>query len=198
MNRGLLARIALVCVLANVGGGACMGGCCESAEEARYGATYESARRHEIDAFEFERPIAEVWPELLNLLSEAGYPLDQKTPVEGRTLETPFKPALGPGEYRFLVRVNRIDQKRYRIALDKQYRHYDDGSAALELEKHEADTDRTHVLWSLIERTEPARFSELQKRVSGKAERAGATGRGCDRGCAACASLVPDPPPAKR
>jgi hypothetical protein len=50
------------------------------------------------------------------------------------------------------------------------------------------------IPWTLIQRVEPQRAQEIESRATASAERAGATGRGCDRGCAACASLVPAPP----
>jgi hypothetical protein len=195
VNRWLLGRIALVCALLNVGGGACAGGCCQSEEVARYQRAQAVAEMNAVDTFEFRRPLAEVWPELVGVLKENGYTLDQSTPVEGRTLETAFKAWTGTagGEYRFLVRVTRVDTSRWRLSLEKQYRALVDGSAVLEIEGHDvAGNERTSIGWALIERTEPARAAEIQKRITEKAERAGASGRGCDRGCAACASLIPE------
>ena len=43
--------------------------------------SYENTVDREASAFEYERPIGEVWPEILALLDEHGFPLDQKEPV---------------------------------------------------------------------------------------------------------------------
>jgi hypothetical protein len=191
-GRVLLLRLALICGIANLGGGACAGGCCTSEETARYGRTSRDARRQELEAFVFRRPIGEVWPELIGVLAEHGYALSVAEPVEGRTLETSFKPAI-VGEYRMLVRVNRLDGARYRLSVEKQYRHLGDAGVELSIESHDVDNERVDMLWSLIERVEPERAIEMTQRVQEKAERAAAVGRGCDRGCAACTAIVSAP-----
>ncbi len=191
MKGSVLVRLVAVCVALNLGGGACMGGCCESAEVSQYEGTQRKARQHEIETFEYRRPLAELWPELVGILREHGYELSEKSPVEGKTLETTFKPA-SLGEYRFLVRVIPIEGARYRVTFDKQFRHTDaDGGTTVEIEdKNAGEAEATQIAWTLAQRVEPARMLDAEKSVKGKAERAGAVGRGCDRGCATCGALV--------
>ncbi|HEY8078867.1 MAG TPA: hypothetical protein VIF62_32265 [Labilithrix sp.] len=193
--RSFLVRVAGVCIAVVLSTGACAGGCCESAEVANYEHAERSAKLHEMDTYVYERPIAEAWPDIASVLAEFGYTLAEKTPVEGRTLETSFKPA-SYGEYRMLVRVARLDAKRWRINFDRQYKSTDaDGGTHVEIEaKNAGDMEAVEIAWRVAERVEPARALEMDKRVKAKAERAGAAGRGCDKGCAMCASLVPDPP----
>jgi len=192
----ILFRVVAVCALLNLGGGACMGGCCGSAEVGNYESASRNARMHELETWVYERPIAEVWPVVVSVLAESGYELAEKDPAEGKTLETSFKPA-HPGEYRILVNVVRLDAKRYRVLFDRQYRHKDeDGGVTLTVEaKNAGEMEAVELAWRVAERAEPARALEAQSRVKAKAERAGAVGRGCDRGCAACGNMVPVPPP---
>lgn len=184
-----------MCAAVVLSTGACAGGCCGSAEVANYEQAERSAKLHEMETYVYERPIAEAWPEIVAVLGEFGYTLAEKTPVEGRTLETSFKTAY-PGEYRILVRVTRLDAKRWRLNFDRQFRSTEaDGGASLTIEAKDAgEMEATEIAWRVVERVEPARALEMEKRVKSKAERAGAAGRGCDKGCAMCASLVPDAP----
>lgn len=126
--------------------------------------SYENSVDREVTAFEYKRPIREVWPELLALLDEHGFPLDEKEPVEGRTLFTARKPTY-PGAYRVLVRVNRINAKRFRVSFQKQYLHVeDDGQEKKSIEpSNSADHEAHDLEWQLAERAEPERFAELQR-----------------------------------
>lgn len=119
---------------------------------------YENRFHREMDAFEFERPIEEVWPELVQVLGEDGYVLGQKTPVEDRTLETSLK-AESYGGYRVLVRVIRRDQKRYRIQLQRQYEH--EGKKSIE-PWNVSGTPMDRLTGTLIERTEPERAAQIK------------------------------------
>lgn len=95
------SRIFLVFILAS------LSACYDPVERS-----YENTVDREASAFEYRRPIREVWPELRALLDEHGFPLDAKEPVEGKTLLTARKPTY-PGEYRIMVRINRVDAKRF-------------------------------------------------------------------------------------
>ena len=126
--------------------------------------SYENSVDREVSAFEYKRPLREVWPELLALLDEHGFPLDQKEPVEGQTLFTARKPAM-VGDYRVMVRVNRINAKRFRVSFHKQYLHVeDDGQEKKSIEPSDSADHEAHDLeWQLAERVEPERFAELQR-----------------------------------
>ena len=119
---------------------------------------YENRLHRELDAFEFERPIEEVWPELIQVLSEDGYVLDQKTPVEDRTLETSLK-ADPYGGYRVLIRVIRRNPQRYRIQLERQYEH--NGQKSIE-EWNVSGTPTDRLKGTLIERTESERAARIK------------------------------------
>ena len=125
---------------------------------------YENSVDREATAFEYRRPLHEVWPELLALLDEHGFPLDQKEPVEGKTLFTARKPA-SVGDYRVMVRVNRLNAKRYRVSFRKQYiSQEDNGTEKMSVEPpNSADREAHELEWQLAERVEPERFAELQR-----------------------------------
>jgi hypothetical protein len=132
--------------------------------------SYENTVDREASAFEYRRPIREVWPELLALLDEHGFPLDAKEPVEGKTLLTARKPTY-PGEYRIMVRINRVDAKRFRVSIHKQYIHLEDGGEHTSIEPtNSADHEAHDIEWQLVERAEPARFAEIQRRARDAAQ----------------------------
>jgi hypothetical protein len=125
--------------------------------------SYENAVDREASAFEYRRPIREVWPELVALLDDHGFPLDAKEPIEGKTLLTARKPAMA-GEYRIMVRVNRLSAKRYRVSFHKQFIAQEDGGERTSIEPaNSADREAHDLEWQLIERAEPERFAELQR-----------------------------------
>jgi hypothetical protein len=126
---------------------------------------YENRLHRELDAFEFERPIEEVWPELIQVLAEDGYVLDQKTPVEGRTLATELKPD-AHGGYRVLVRVIRRNQQRYRIQLERQYEH--NGQKTIE-DWNVMGTPTDRLEGALVERTEPERAAQIKEDLLSRA-----------------------------
>jgi hypothetical protein len=127
--------------------------------------SYENTVDREVSGFEYRRPIREVWPELLVLLAEHGFPLDAKEPVEGRTLFTARKTAY-PGEYRVMVRINRIDARRFRVSILKQFIDVEDGGERTQIEpRNSADREAHDIEWQLVERAEPGRFAELQRRA---------------------------------
>jgi len=168
------------------------GSCCGSAEQANYDSAYSDAIHHELVGFTYRRPLAEAWPIIVSAIAEFGYVINEKDPVEGRTLYSQFKKAALAGEYRVLVHVIRIDAGSWRLTVEKQFRSMnDDGGETLSMESHKADEEIDRMAWTIAQRVEPARTGEIEKRARDKAERAGAVGRGCDRGCAACGSLVP-------
>ena len=188
MSRGhFLARIALLSLLLGACGPA---SCCRSAEVENYEIAYAEAIAREVDGFEFTRPPAEAWPEILAVLAERGFPIAESTPVESRTLESPFK-EVSHGAQRILLRVTRIDAGRWKLSVQMQYRFDVNGRPQLSID--DRDREAVEIGWRIIQRVEAARASEISARVGKKAERAGATGRGYDRGCSACASLVPGP-----
>jgi hypothetical protein len=127
--------------------------------------SYENTVDRETSAFEYRRPLREVWPELLALLDDHGFPLDAKDPIEGRTLLTARKPAM-VGEYRVMVRVNRVNARRYRISIHKQYIAQEDGGERMSIEpSNSADHEAHDLEWQLIERAEPDQFAEIQRRA---------------------------------
>ena len=140
--------------------------------------SYENTVDRESRAFEYRRHIREVWPELLALLDEHGFPLDAKEPVEGRTLFSARKPSMS-GEYRLLVRVNRVDAKRFRVSIHKQHiTRETDGSEKMTVEPpNSADHEAFDIERELVERVEPARYAEIQKRARESAQ----PKRGCAR-----------------
>lgn len=165
MRRPLLALIVLVTA------------CYDRAERS-----YENHVDREVDAFEYQRPIAEVWPEILAVLTEHGYVLDAPAPVEGRTLMTELKPdatLAGNGAtsgYRVLVRVNRIDASKFRLSIKKQWVTDGDGGEKAEMEPpNSADREAWMIAWTIAERVQPAQFAEIQARAREASER----GRGC-------------------
>ena len=136
---------------------------------------YENTVDREASAFEYRRPIREVWPELLTLLDEHGFPLDAKEPVEGKTLLSARKSA-GSGDYRIMVRINRIDAKRFRVSIHKQFIYPEDGGERTSIEPaNSADHEAHDIEWQLAERVEPARFADMQRR----AREAAQPKRGC-------------------
>lgn len=127
--------------------------------------SYENTVDREASGFEYQRPLRDVWPELIALLDEHGFPLDAKYPVEGRTLLTARK-ATYPGEYRILVRIHRVSAERFRVSFKKQYISQEDGGEKTSIEPANSSDREAHDLeWQLIERVEPARFAELQRRA---------------------------------
>ncbi len=167
------------------------GGCCGSAEQANYDSAYNDALHHELVAFTYKRPLAEAWPIIISAISEFGYTINDKDPVEGRTVYSQRKKAALGGEYRVLLHVIRVDASSWRLTVEKQYCSIEDGGETLSIESHKADEEIDRMAWTIAQRVEPARTGEIEKRAREKAERAGAVGRGCDRGCAACGSMVP-------
>lgn len=149
-SKSLWQSLALAFVLM-----AAFGVACNDPEQQQY----ENRFHREMEAFEFERPIEEVWPELIQVLSEDGYVLDQKTPVEGRTLETSRREE-SHGGYRILVRVTRRNQQRYQIQLERQY-EYNGQKSIEEWNVTGTPTDRLEV--RLIERTEPERAAQIKE-----------------------------------
>lgn len=161
MRRPLLALIVLVTA------------CYDRAERS-----YENQVDREVDAFEYHRPIGEVWPEILAVLTEHGYVLDAPAPVEGRTLMTELKPdgaLAGDGAtsgYRVLLRVNRIEANKFRLSIKRQYV----SGEQTELEPpNSADREQWMIAWTIAERVQPAQFAEIQARAREASER----GRGC-------------------
>ncbi len=190
----VVGRVAIVALLVNVGAGACgPAGCCSSAEVSEFEQATRTGMQHEVERFEFHRPIGEVWPELVGVLSERGYTLAEKSPVEGRTLETADKPGPnGRGAERVLVRVIRVSADRYRITVDLQHKEpLEDGGAVVTLEEdHGVGTAAHQIKWTLMQRAEPQRATEIEDKVKKKADRAAAVGRGCDKGCATCGAVI--------
>jgi hypothetical protein len=184
-------RIALVGMLAACAGPA---GCCGgSAETSNYEQAYDQAISHELTSFSYKRPLADAWPEIMNTLGEYGYVLLDKSPVEGRTVYSSFKGA-SAGEYRILLHVTRVDASNWRLSVQKQYRSIEaDGGETLTIESRKADPEIDKITWTIAQRVEPLRSIDLEKTAKDKGDRAAAVGRGCDRGCAACGSMIPAP-----
>lgn len=193
---GFVLRVALVSFLLMACG---PGACCRSAEVDRYEAAHQQSIARGSEGFEYTRPLAQAWPEILAVCAEHGYVLAHQAPVEGRTLESEPKPE-GSGDSRVLLRINRVDTARWKITFDRQVRSVvappddaDAGAAStvkVDLEGPGPGTESSAMAWTLLQRLEPARASELEAAAKQKAERAGATGRGYDRGCSACVDLA--------
>lgn len=188
MKRSAVVRVAVAALVINV---ACSpADCCRSAEQANYDSARSHALTEETAAFEYRKPLSQAWPQILAVAEEHGFPIAEPSPVEGRTLQSTFK-AASVGEYRLLLHVTRIDAARWKLAVDKQYRSREnDGGQTLSIEDHKADPEIDAIAWKILQRVEPERAGEIEQRVKSKAERAGAAGRGCDRGCATCASFL--------
>lgn len=129
---------------------------------------YENNLHREIEAFEFHRPIAEVWRELIAVLAEDGFTLNEQLPVEDRTVETALRAESSPRSgYRVLVRVLRTGKDRFKISLLRQYQS-DAGDAGVSRSIEDWNVtgkpgDR--LAWTLIERMEPQRAAAIVERL---------------------------------
>ncbi|RYZ66254.1 MAG: hypothetical protein EOP08_05295 [Proteobacteria bacterium] len=165
--------------------------CCRSAEVERYEDAHVQSIARALDAHLIMRPLPEAWPEILAVCTEHGYHLDAPTPVENRTVESAPKPD-EYGAYRMLVRVIRVDPTHWRVTFARQYTSLeaDGGTPQITLEKDAPGGEGYAMLWTLVQRIEPVAAAEIAAAATQKAERAGATGRGLDRGCNACVELA--------
>ena len=129
---------------------------------------YENDLHREIEAFEFHRPIAEVWRELIAVLSEDGFTFNEPLPVEGRTVETALRAASFPHSgYRVLVRVVRLGKDRYKLSLLRQYQS-DNGDAGVSRSIEDWNVSGKpgdRLAWTLIERTEPQRAAAIVQQL---------------------------------
>lgn len=137
---------------------------CASCADPRQ-VSYEHAIDRELDRYVFERPIDQVWPELVAVLAEHGYAIHETVPIEGRTVISDLVPDIGGVDhgYRALVRVIRLDRARYRIRIELQYTR--DG--AVDIESPDVIGRPTQrMTWKLIERVEPARAAKILDRLT--------------------------------
>lgn len=122
--------------------------------------SYENALDREIASFTFQRPIEEVWPEVIAVLADNGFVVHEPRPVEGRTVVSDLNPTIAGSKegYRALVRVIRLDRHSYKIRIDKQYESGDHRT----LESWNVVGRPVQTLnWMLIERAEPARATKI-------------------------------------
>jgi hypothetical protein len=127
--------------------------------------SYENSLDREIQRFAFHRPIAEVWPELVGLLGEHGFVVHEAQPVEDRTVISDLRLDAGSSRtgYRAVVRVIRVDRSSYMVRIDRQY---DSGNGSVDMESPNTAGRPTQVLiWSLIERVEPATATKILERL---------------------------------
>lgn len=167
--------------------------CCRSSEEVHYEAAHQETLAHATDAYEYTRPLGEAWPEILAVCAEHGYRFDAPTPVEGRTLESQDKATPeGTGSHRLLLRVIRVDAARWKLTLQEQSRYVQGDASAptVGIDKDWPGSETHRIAWTLLQRLDPSKSSEIEANATQRAERAGAVGQRYDRGCSACAQLV--------
>jgi hypothetical protein len=125
---------------------------------------YENERHREIEAFEFHRPLAVVWRELIAVLAEDGFTLSEQLPVEDRTVETVLRAERdGRSGYRVLVRVLRSSKDRFKLSLHRQYQSVDAaGHESRTIEEwNVSGHPQDQLVWTLIERMEPERAAPI-------------------------------------
>jgi hypothetical protein len=135
-------------------------GCNDTAQHSQ-----EYSRHLDIEAYEFRRPLNEVWPKLLEVLGEYGYPV-RSPAVEGVTVSSGLRGS-GTGDgYRMLTHVVRIDATRFKIQLLHQYESTgQDGSIRHQIEGWNVIGCPTDpVMWALIERVDPVGAAALARR----------------------------------
>ena len=122
--------------------------------------SYENALDREIATFTFQRPIEEVWPEVIAVLAENGFAVHETRPVEDRTVVSDLNPDTTGSKngYRALVRVIRLDRRNYKIQINKQY----ESGEHKTLESWNVGGRPVQTLnWMVIERAEPTRASKI-------------------------------------
>lgn len=143
-----------------------LAGCNETIQRS-----HEHSRHLDIEAYEFRRPLNEVWPKLVEILGEYGYAL-RAPPAEGVTIPSDLRRA-GPGGYRVLTHVVRTDALHFKIRLRHQYESVEqDGTLTHSAEAWNVSGNPTDpVLWALIERVDPATAADLAREQQESAER---------------------------
>ena len=173
--RSFVVRVAIVALGLQLGG----------VSTAACGPTSQGIKARDSESYEYTRPIGEVWPELVGLLKDKGYALAETAPVEGKTLETPWRDQ-GRCKQRYQVRATRIDTKRYTLHMWLA-QECDNGQGM-------QATGEPIRAWDLevelIERVDPTHAAEIRKRgAEADASRERETS-GCSAGCQACSTCA--------
>jgi hypothetical protein len=165
-----LLRIAAFAIITQAAAAGCSSCTCE---HEMYSAEYSKEHDRQVEKFEYEAPLADVWKELVDILAKRGYTLSP-TAVEEKSVETDWNSETNTS---YLVRVHRVDSKHITVEVKYQHEGSHKGAKTMTAERDLA------IEWQLITTVEPARARDVDDKADKAGKRGGAVGRGCDRGC---------------
>lgn len=145
---------------------------------------FAAEHRKQVERFEYDGPLSDVWRELVTLLSERGWHI---TPIaaEGRT-DSDWRTTVSGGRERIQVHVRKtlLGKFAVEIRVEEEYPLADGGINHFVTER---DSD---LEWSLVQRVDPKGAKIVDDKSEAAGKRGRAVGRGCDLGCEACVSCV--------
>ena len=157
---------------------------CRSCADEMHDEEFAAEHRKQVEHFEYDAPLADVWRELVTLLGEQGWHITALA-AEGRT-DSDWRPIASGGREHMQVHVRKTLLGKFAVELRVQQEvpAADGGMMMQTLGREEA------LEWDLIQRADPKGAKHVDDKSESAGQRGRAVGRGCDLGCQACGSCV--------